>query len=116
MAGWRSQDLELPSRETKQVEACEGNCRQIATGWVLERKKTCDTSGEGGLKSFGPLCDVFKLQGKRSRLETKREGLRSRKLLGFTGNQLMHPSVFDGQKSTVASLAGKGTMPCSEFA
>ena len=33
----------------KQVKACEGNCRQIATGWVLERRKNCDTSDEGDL-------------------------------------------------------------------
>ena len=30
--------------------------------------------------------------------------------------QLMHPSVFDGQKTTFASLAGKEVMPGSEFA
>ena len=31
----------------KQVGAHEGNCRQIETGWVLERSKTtCEASGE----------------------------------------------------------------------
>ena len=32
-----------------QVGASEKNCRQIATGWVLERSKTCETSGEEDL-------------------------------------------------------------------
>ena len=30
----------------KQVEACERNCREISTGWVLERSKTSETPGE----------------------------------------------------------------------
>ena len=34
-------------RALKQVDAREGNCRQIAAGWVLERSKTtCETSGQ----------------------------------------------------------------------
>ena len=34
----------------KQVDAREGNCRQIATGWVVERSKTTyETFGEGSL-------------------------------------------------------------------
>ena len=53
------------SKSLKQVEAREGTCRQIATGLVLEQRQTCYTSGEGGLWSFGPLCDVCELQGKR---------------------------------------------------
>ena len=32
---------------SKQVEACEGNFRQVPNGLVLEQKRTCGTSGEG---------------------------------------------------------------------
>ena len=34
----------------------------------------------------------------------------------MTVNQPMNPTVFDVQKTTVVSLAGKEVMPCSEFA
>ena len=36
--------------------------------------------------------------------------------LRLAGNQLAHPSAFDGQKTTAAPLAGKEVMPCYEFA
>ena len=39
---------------------------KIATGWVLKRRKTCGTPGEGTLWSFGPLCDACELQAKRT--------------------------------------------------
>ena len=31
----------------EQDEAREGDRRRIAAGWVLDRRETCDTSGEG---------------------------------------------------------------------
>ena len=37
-------------------------------------------------------------------------------LASSAGNQVMLPSVFDGQKTSVASLAGKEIVPCSAFA
>ena len=102
---------------------------------MLERKKTCETSGEVSLQSSGPLRDFSELQGELSRLETKREGLRPKEFLRWdpaprrpfdaikkhaflassAGNQVMHPSVFDGHKTIVASLAGNEFMPCSAF-
>ena len=36
--------------------------------------------------------------------------------LRLAGNQLAHPSAFDGQKTTAAPLAGKEVMPYYEFA
>ena len=54
---------------------------KFATGWGLERSKTCETFGEEGLYSSGPLRGVHKFQGRRSGLETKREGMRPRKFM-----------------------------------
>ena len=54
---------------------------RIETGWVLERSKTCGTSGEESLLSLGPLRGVFELKGKHPRLETKRECLRPREIM-----------------------------------
>ena len=78
---WCSKDFELPSRETKASRSWRRKLPPNATGWVLERSKTCETSGEGGLQSSGPHRDVSDLQGKHSRLETKRKGLRPREIL-----------------------------------
>ena len=37
-------------------------------------------------------------------------------LASLAGIQAMNPSVFAGQKITVAPLAGEAAMPCSAFA
>ena len=81
----------------------------IATGWVLERRKTCVTS-------VRPLYEISIALPLRHRQVISRQKNHA-PLASLTGGQVMYPSVYAGQKTRpVASLAGKKVRPCSAFA
>ena len=85
---------------------------------MLERNKTtCETYGEESPKATLEARD--KARGFTPKGAPRRPfgAIKKHAPLALpAGNEVMHPSVFDGQKTSVASLAGEEAMPCFVFA